>query len=185
MHRIRRQQILREVEGYLELLTACEEQWSTTPEVRDQLATRAIEKLDSIGPRGGSQSRVLFLKGYALRVMERYADAVEPLHLAAELDPGNLEIWLMLGWCYKRCGQIELAIRSLEEAVDVVDGSEAIVFYNLACYFSLAKNVRLALRNLSRAFDIDPNFRDLVDDEPDFDPIRRHPEFRAIMSVIV
>ena len=57
--------------------------------------------------------------------------------------------------------------------------------YNLACYWSLARNRTLALRYLSRALEIDGNFRDLIADEPDFNPLRHDPEFVALTSVIV
>jgi hypothetical protein len=38
---------------------------------------------------------------------------------------------------------------------------------------------------LTTAFEIDPAFRDLVPGEPDFDPIRDHPGFQQLTSVIV
>ena len=40
-------------------------------------------------------------------------------------------------------------------------------------------------RHLANALDIDGNFRDLVGDEPDFDPIRSDPDFKALVQVIV
>ena len=88
-----------------------------------------------------------------------------------------------MGWCFKRINRLDLAIESLEEALSA-DADEAIVYYNLACYWSLAHNVEQALNYLSVAFDIDPNFRDLVDDERDFDPIRSNSDFRSLTSVV-
>jgi hypothetical protein len=38
---------------------------------------------------------------------------------------------------------------------------------------------------LARSFDLDSNYRDLVGSERDFDPIRNHPDFLALTSVIV
>ena len=103
---------------------------------------------------------------------------------AASLDTENLNIWLSLGWCYKRLSRLDLAIQSLEEALSIAP-DDAIIYYNLACYWSLANNVKLALAYLTRAFDIDPTFRDLVPNETDFDPIRAHPGFLEVTSVIV
>ena len=68
---------------------------------------------------------------------------------------------------------------SLECALEFEPG-EAILYYNLACYWSLAKDARKALHYLARAFGINPNYRDMVSSEPDFDPIRKHPEFVAM-----
>ena len=125
-----------------------------------------------------------FLRGQALRIMERYREAIPSLERSAELDPSNIHIWLALGWCYKRSSRLDLAIQSLEEALSV-DESQAIVYYNLACYWSLACNPKLALAYLTRAFELEPPYRDLVAEEPDFDPIRSHPGFRELTSVIV
>ena len=57
---------------------------------------------------------------------------------------------------------------------------EAIVHYNLACYWSLAGDVDRALQYLAQSFDIDPRYRELVADEADFDPIRDLPDFQAL-----
>jgi tetratricopeptide (TPR) repeat protein len=75
------------------------------------------------------------------------------------------------------------AIQALERAVKV-DASEAVLHYNLACYWSLARNRTLALRYLSRALEIDSNFRDMIADEADFNPLRHDPEFIMLTSVI-
>ncbi len=182
--RIRRQQLLREVEGYLDLLMVLSDQWPLRRQSRDQLALRALDTLSQLEGTPGRRAHVLYLKGQSLRVMERYKDAIEPLQAAAELDGENVHIWLALGWCYKRTGRLDLAIQSLEESL-TVDPNQAIIHYNLACYWSLAKNAKLAVGYLARAFDIDSNYRDMVPDEPDFDPIRHHPEFQALTTVIV
>jgi hypothetical protein len=66
-----------------------------------------------------------------------------------------------------------------------VDSGEAIIHYNLACYWSLARNKRYALKYLAQAFEIDAKYRDLVHDEPDFDFVRDDPDFQSLTSVIV
>ena len=69
--------------------------------------------------------------------------------------------------------------------VHAVQPQDALVHYNLACYWSLAKNKRQALVYLSRAFDLEDAYRALVADEPDFDPIRDDPAFQALLRVAV
>ena len=182
--RIQKQKLLREAEGYLDLITVFADQWPPAPDVRDRLARRALDVLADLNLRTGNQAHVLYLTGQAFRAMERYADAVEPLNKACDLDPENLHYWLALAWCYKRSSRLDLAIEALEEALEA-DDTEAIVHYNLACYWSLANNAKLAVAYLSRAFDLEADFRDLVPTESDFDPIRRHPDFLALTSVIV
>ena len=43
----------------------------------------------------------------------------------------------------------------------------------------------LALRYLSRALEMDANFRDMVFDEPDFNPLRHDPEFKVLTGLNV
>ena len=183
-HRVRRQQLLREAEGYLDLLMVFADQWPLRPEVRDPLALRVLATLDLVDSDHGRRAHVLYLRGQALRSMQRYSEAVLPLKESAEHDPDNLNVWLALGWCYKRSGRLDLAIQALEDAMNV-DPSQGIIYYNLACYWALAKNVKLAVAYLGRAFDLDPNYRDLVPVERDFDLIRDHRDFQSATSVIV
>jgi len=183
MH-IRRQQILREAEGYLDLAMACSDELPLSEPVRNRLAQRALSALAQVERNRSNKSHWNYLQGQALRVMERFPEAIEYFESAAELDSKNVHIWLALGWCHKRTGKLDMAIQSLEEALAFEPG-EAIIYYNLACYWSLANNVKLALEYLSRAFSIDPDYRELIGGEHDFDPIRADPRFQELTSVIV
>ena len=182
--RVRRQQLLREAEGYLDLIMVFADQWPPRAETRDRLAARTLEILKDVERSGADVAYASYLQGQALRAMELYTDALVPLRASADSDPTNIHVWLALGWCYKRIGRIDLAIEALEEAL-AVDSSEAIIHYNLACYWSLSCNVHQALYHLSTALEIDPNYRDLIEDEADFDPIRSNDDFRMLTSVIV
>jgi tetratricopeptide (TPR) repeat protein len=166
--RIRRQQLLRQAEGYLEL----------------GMPAHAIEVLDRWEPQDIPSSRAAYLRGEALRELKRYAEAVVSLNLAAEGLPDEIAIYVALGWCFKRLGRIDLAIEALERGL-AADSSAAILPYNLACYWSLAGNKRQALLLLSQAISLDAEYRNLVDSEPDFDTIRTDPAFQALASVIV
>jgi Flp pilus assembly protein TadD len=180
----RRQQALSEAEGYLDLISGLGD-WEPDSQVRDRLAERALEVLQQLSRETAwRRGQVLFLKGQALRLMKRYREAIEPLTESSQVDPENLHVWLALAWCHKRSGRLDLAIQSLEEAL-ALEPDEAIVHYNLACYWSLANNPLLAVAYLARSFDLDSNYRDLVGSERDFDPIRNHPDFLALTSVIV
>src|SRR5262249_29367012 len=153
------------------LALVLEDQWPLPVQLRNRLAQRALDVVAHIGDAGVASPQVQLLKGQALRTLERYKEALEPLAAAAEGDPENLDTWLALGWCHKRAGRLDLAIESLEEALDLQPGS-ALVNYNLACYWSLARNKRQALSYLSQALALDGGFRDLIDGEHDFDPLR-------------
>ena len=164
--RIRRQLIIRQAEGYLEL----------------GMAQHALDVLDAA--KETETAHALYLRGEALRELGRFQDALVPLTEAADRDPANTHVWLALGWCHKRTGRLDLAIEALEEALSVAP-EEALLHYNLACYWSLAGNKRQCLLFLSQAIDMEPDYRDLVPGESDFDTVRGDPAFKALLSVIV
>jgi Flp pilus assembly protein TadD len=161
--RIRRQKIQHQAEGYLEL----------------GLPQQALDLLGRLGTTDTPDLQTLFLQGEALRGLERYADALVPLRRAAEVEPEDVRVWLALGWCHKRNGRLDLAIDALETA-RAIDPEEALIRYNLACYWSLAGGKRQSLAYLEQALSLDPNYRRLIDQETDFDPIRSDPDFQAI-----
>ncbi len=182
--RVRRQQILREAEGYLDLIGLFGEEWAPPPPVRRRLAQHSLDTLDRLAETFAAGPQAQHLRGQALRAAERYEEAIEPLKRAGEAEPANMETWLALGWCYKRIGRLELAIEALEQARSL-DPQQAIVHYNLACYWSLAGNKATALQYLAQSVSMDPQFRQLAEREPDFDPIRSDPGFQNLTSIIV
>jgi len=184
LKRIRSQQRLREAEGYLELIRACEGTVTLAVDARNRLAQRALDVMSDMHRSRSNQAVVFYLMGIAFREMERHHEAIKHFESAAEIDGENIHVWLALGWCHKRTGRLDLAIQSLEEALGI-DPERAIIYYNLACYWSLANNVKLALDYLARSFEIDDSFRHQVGDEADFDPIRSDPRFLELTSVIV
>jgi tetratricopeptide (TPR) repeat protein len=184
INRSQRQQLVREAEGYLDLALVFGDQWELPADVRNCLASRSLDVLKHLGQSAAQSPQVQLIKGQALRMLGRYKDALKPLSAAAEADPQNVDTWLALGWCYKRTGRLDMAIESLEEALDVEPGS-ALVNYNLACYWALARNKRQSLAYLSQALSLDGSFRNLVDAEHDFDPLRTDPDFQAVTSISV
>lgn len=155
----------REAEGYLEL----------------GMHTQALASLQRRGQLVHSDSHACYLMGECLRELRRYREAIYPLRRSVQLDPGPSESWLALGWCYKRTGRLKDSIRALEQAL-VHRPNEAIVHYNLACYHSLVGRRLDALRRLRRALSLDRSLRKLVDEEPDFEPMREDPLMRMLLA---
>ncbi len=143
----------------------------------------ALRVLQKRGALVHGNGHACYLLGETLRELERYEEALLPLERSADLIPDDIHVLLALGWCYKRTGQLGKAIAALEKAVRI-DSSEAVLHYNLACYWSLARNRMLALRFLSRALEIDANYRDMIPEEADFDSLRSDPEFIALSGAI-
>jgi tetratricopeptide (TPR) repeat protein len=164
-NRILLRRTLEEAEGYTEL----------------GLTEHALRTLQRRGALVHGNGRACYMLGETLRDLARYEEALLPLERSAALIPDDIHVYIALGWCYKRTGQLAKAIEALERAV-AVDGGEAVLHYNLSCYWSLARNRTLALRYLNRALDLDANYRDLICDEPDFSPLRHDPEFKQLMA---
>jgi tetratricopeptide (TPR) repeat protein len=136
-NRILLRRTIEEAEGYIEL----------------GMSEHALRSLQRRGALVHGNGRACYLMGETLRELSRYEEALLPLERSAALVPDDIHVLLALAWCYKRTGQLAKAIESLERAIQV-DPSEGVLHYNLACYWSLARNRTLALKFLSQALEI-------------------------------
>ena len=180
---IRRQKKMRAAEGLLDLIMVFADRWLPTAANRDRVARRALAVLADFQPGDRHYGHVQYLRGQAYRAMEQFAAAIRPLEDAAAAED-NIHTYLALGWCYKRVERLDLAIEALERALEQAP-CEAIIHYTLACYWALVGNKDRAIDYLAQSFEIDPDYRDLVANESDFDGIRDDPDFRMATSVIV
>jgi tetratricopeptide (TPR) repeat protein len=160
--RIKKQ--LDEAEGYLML----------------NLPRRALEILERRSDWATMQFEASFLMGESLRSLERYREALKPLEIAAGLRPAEVGVAIALGWCYKRTHRLAQAIDALERAGRHNPNAPGMLHYNLACYWSLAGNAAKSLDELAVALDLDPDLRNLIADESDFDQLRGNPEFERL-----
>ena len=181
--RIRRQQILREAEGYLDLITVFGDRMPCRPDARDTLARRVLDDArphrESRRPEG---PRALPPRPGPAGDGAASSTPCRCFREAAEIEPQNIHIRLSLGLVLQAlppAGPGDSVARRSPRSRRLAC---AIVHYNLACYWSLAGNVKLAVTYLSQAFDLEPEYRDLVHRERDFDPIRNHPHFQALTA---
>ena len=140
------------------------------------------QRADPLATGLGSDFEELDLQ--AARTHLGHPGVVINLDAVAELHPGQVHIWLAIGWCEKRLDRIERAISALEEAA-LIDPENALVHYNLACYFSLAGDADMALDELDKASRVDVHYLNLVKDELDFDPIRDDPRLALMLSELL
>ncbi len=162
--RDRVRKLLDEAEGYLML----------------DLPLLALKIIDSRPDWSDMPFEASFLKGESLRCLDRYREAIKPLEVAASLHPGDTRVALALGWCYKRTNRLAQAIDSLERALGD-NAEEPLLHYNLACYWSLAGNIGKAIDALGTALELEPELRNLITDEQDFDQLRGNPEFDRLL----
>ncbi len=159
--RIKRQ--LGEAEGYLML----------------NMPGKALEILEGRSDWATMQFEASLLAGEALRVLGRHRDALRPLEVAASLRPGDVGVAIALGWCYKRTHRLAQAIDALSRALRH-NPEEALLHYNLSCYWSLAGNAAKSLDALAAALDLDPDLRARIATEADFDSLRGNPDFERL-----
>jgi tetratricopeptide (TPR) repeat protein len=184
MTRLRRQAILRQATGYIELGELLVDSDRPVPESAKRLLDRALGLLAELPEPTRSLPGTKMLEGEALRALGHWQDALRALETVTEHDPARLEAWLGMGWCLKRLGRLDDAIAVLERGLEATP-QQPILHYNLSCYLSLGGRVQAAIEHLARAIAIDGRFRDLTEVEPDFDPIRTDPRFVAATSVEV
>ncbi|MCW8133087.1 MAG: tetratricopeptide repeat protein [Planctomycetota bacterium] len=161
----RAQRWLGEAEGYMQL----------------GLFDLSLERIRAVEASGLLPFECAALRGSILREKEGFAEAIPYFETALRLRPGDLLATVGLGWCQKRVGRVDLAAKAYVEALKV-HPDEAILYFNLACYLSLLGQAKESVEALRRTFRIDKDFRELLRDEEDFDPIRAHPEFLQLIG---
>lgn len=145
------------------------------------MAEHALSALREIEDPGDAKVQIDFLKGDALRHLERHADALRVFEKVFAENPENVSLLMAMAWCYKRTDQLSKAITAMEQAYRI-SPKEAVILYNLSCYWSLAGNKTQALSWLGRALRMDGSFRNLIPNETDFDPLRKDPDFQMIVD---
>jgi tetratricopeptide (TPR) repeat protein len=178
--RIRRQHLLREAEGYLELVEPSESGLEASDESRLQMARRSLETLERVPRRLPANGMVYFLKARCCVLVGELPEAIRLLRRCVRRDEENIPAWLLLSACFRNLDRLERAVETLEQALGY-EPDEAHIHYDLACYLSLLQHVQLAVLHLERALDLEPKLRNRIAGDSDFDSIRSDPAFRAAL----
>lgn len=160
---VRREKLLEAARGYLAL----------------DMPTQAIAQLDAIRDPERCPFDAHHLRGEALRQRTDYESALVEFRKALAVQPDDLSVLLGMAWCYKRVDRLDQAIAVTERAYRSAP-EQAIVLYNLACYYALDGNKAQSLSWLGRALRMEKALRDLIADESDFDLLRSDPDFQFI-----
>lgn len=166
MSELRLKRALMAAEGYLVL----------------QMPEHALRELSPVRDPGGLAFEFYRLRAEAYRALQNWELALEDFRYCQSLQPNNIEILMGLAWCYKRVGQLSKAIDAMHVA-HRIDSREPIIPYNLACYYSLAKNKAQALSWLGRALRMHQGLAVLIPHETDFDPLRDDPDFQKLIRL--
>jgi tetratricopeptide (TPR) repeat protein len=98
-------------------------------------------------------------------------------------DPEYIEALQLLGDHYTQRGKYEQGLR-VDERLSRLEPRNPLVFYNLACSYSLIGEVDQAANALDRALAL--GYRDFkwLAKDPDLKTLRKHPLFRGIEAKI-
>jgi tetratricopeptide (TPR) repeat protein len=94
--------------------------------------------------------------------------------------PRGWEIWSPLAPLYQAGQAAEVA--ELLRAAVATHPQYPMLFFNLACCESLSGQTAAALDHLRHAIEMSEEFRANAKDDSDLDPIRREPQFKAIVG---
>lgn len=98
-------------------------------------------------------------------------------------DPGYVDALQILGDYYTKRGQYDKSLE-VDQQLSVLDPANSLVFYNLACSYSLNREYPLAAAALEKAISL--GYRDFkwLARDPDLTPLRKHPSYRSIAEKI-
>jgi tetratricopeptide (TPR) repeat protein len=98
-------------------------------------------------------------------------------------DPDYVEALQLLGDHYTQRGRFEQGLK-VDERLSRLEPANPLVYYNLACSYSLTNQVDLAAAALERALSL--GYRDFkwLAKDPDLRLLRKHPIFRSIKNKI-
>ena len=98
-------------------------------------------------------------------------------------DPAYVDALQVLGDHYTQRGRYESSLK-IDQQLSQLEPRNPLVFYNLACSYSLNSDFNLAAAALEKALKL--GYRDFkwLAKDPDLRPLRQHPLFRPIEDQI-
>ena len=118
------------------------------------------------------------------RASQRDLDTkIEFLEGLIHRDPGYVDALQLLGDHYTQRGRYTEGLR-VDERLARLEPRNSLVFYNLACSYSLTDQFDRAVRALERALQL--GYRDFhfLAKDPDLRKLRQHPVYRRIKAKI-
>ncbi|WP_414661455.1 TPR end-of-group domain-containing protein [Horticoccus sp. 23ND18S-11] len=98
-------------------------------------------------------------------------------------EPAYAAVVELLGGLYTRQGRIADGLK-MDRKLVRLQPDNATARYNLACSLALSKRKSDALRELRAAVKLGYTDFDWMQQDPDLDALKRHPEFQALLQTL-
>lgn len=122
-------------------------------------------------------------KGLILLKMKKFKEAEIEFTKLIKIDPQNSDFYEHLGTAKFYLGNTKEGIKLVKKSIDISKNkSNASVYYNLACLYSLDNNKELAIKNLITSFKIKPELKYSAIKSNDFNNIKNTKEFKNIIK---
>ncbi|WP_017326535.1 tetratricopeptide repeat protein [Synechococcus sp. PCC 7336] len=119
-------------------------------------------------------------RGSTLSQSGQIEEAISSYDKAVSIKPDFHECWCNRGNLLSKIGRYDEAIDSYEKALSINPNSQKALF-NKACTLALSNQVDRALGHLEQAIQLDAGNRELAKTDSDFDRMRSHPRFQALV----
>jgi len=126
----------------------------------------AWEELESIPAEDRAHPVALRLRVYIYREKKRWMEMAEISRHLTEIEPQQAEHWTNRAWAERRHQGIPVAEKTLLHALKHFP-NEGILYYNLACYSAVDGRTTEAKSLLSKAIELDPEFKELALEDED------------------
>ena len=118
------------------------------------------------------------------RVEQRDLDTkIEFIEGLVRRDPNYVDALQILGDHYTQRGRITEGLK-VDERLARLEPGNPLVFYNLACSYSLAGEMDFAVRALEKAIELGYRDFEWLAKDPDLKPLRANPAFGDLKSKI-
>ena len=126
----------------------------------------AWEELEGIPAEDRAHPVALRLRVYIYREKKKWMEMAEISRHLTEIEPQQAEHWTNRAWAERRHQGIPVAEKTLLHALKHFP-NEGILYYNLACYAAVDGRTAEAKSLLSKAIELDPEFKELALEDED------------------
>jgi superkiller protein 3 len=120
-------------------------------------------------------------RGVDLGQLGRWEEVISSYDKAIEHKPDFHEAWYNRGFALGELGRLEEAISSYDKAIEHKPDYPS-AWYNKARYYALQNQLEPALAHLRQAISLNPQSQNMAKTNTDFDSIRHHPDFQALIQ---